>query len=54
VKDEAAAASLYGPLWRSNVDDLPQEFFGDYSIGAEVAPERIITFFSRLGALKLK
>ncbi len=33
VIGESAASSLYGSYWSSYVQDLPESFFGDYTIG---------------------
>lgn len=33
VKDEAAAARLYGPDWNKHIDDVPDSFFVNYRLG---------------------
>jgi hypothetical protein len=37
IKTEAAAACLYGADWNRKVDDVPDTFFTDYRIGAEIS-----------------
>lgn len=37
VKTEDAAASLYSADWNKKIDDIPDAFFTNYSIGAEIA-----------------
>lgn len=39
VGSEAVAASLYGPAWNTQVDDVPDPFFVNYAVGAAVATQ---------------
>jgi plastocyanin len=36
VKTEAAAQALYGNDWNKKIDDVPDAFFVDYKIGADI------------------
>ncbi len=36
ITDEGIAAAIYGDDWASRVVDIPDVFFGDYSIGKEI------------------
>ncbi len=37
VKTEAAAAGLYGADWNKKVNDVPDAFFTNYTVGADIA-----------------
>lgn len=37
IKTEAAAIALYGADWNKKVEDVPDAFFTNYSVGAEIA-----------------
>lgn len=39
VDDEATASSLYGSSWNTMIDDVPDGFFGNYTIEASSANE---------------
>lgn len=43
VEDESVAEKLYGPLWNTMIDDLPDVFFQDYTVGAPIAALDIVT-----------
>ncbi len=36
IKDEAAAKALYGDDWNKRIDDIPDAFFTNYAVGAEI------------------
>lgn len=36
VKTEAVAKALYGATWNKQIDDVPDAFFTDYAIGADI------------------
>ena len=36
VKTEALAANLFGSDWASKVKDMPESFFTDYTVGADL------------------
>jgi len=37
VKTEALASALYGSAWNTMIEDVPDAFFANYTIGAEIA-----------------
>jgi|GEM_PF-4422964 len=37
IKTEATAKALYGSAWSTRVDDIPDAFFVNYTMGAEIA-----------------
>ncbi len=37
VKTEAIASSLYGSAWNTLIDDVPDAFFTNYTVGTEIA-----------------
>ena len=39
VPSEAAAVALYGANWNQMIDDLPDAFFADYTIGDPIKLE---------------
>lgn len=36
IKDEATATALYGATWNQQIDDVPDAFFTNYSVGAPI------------------
>ncbi len=37
IKSEAIAKALYGDMWNKQIDDVPDAFFVNYTIGSEIA-----------------
>ena len=58
VNSEAAAIALYGSSWNQNIDDIPDAFFVNYSVGAPISslsdfnPDDVLTDTQTINANK--
>jgi hypothetical protein len=39
IPNEATAAALFGPQWNKMIDDLPDSFFVNYTVGTPLSAQ---------------